>query len=463
MSSCGGLSLGFETWDGSDLSSLGTEAKEYFLNPPSFSAGVMRASSALGLGGLVGAVVKTAGPGIAKELLTSTGRVLAQGTPVLRIVPSIAAPLIIASSNPVIAESTGMDPAVISALQAYATAKQGLVANQLIHNDEFVKAQLEKVGIKVNPKKAVTSTQLVSDSTRRSGLSTMGHAKKTVTDVVGDLKAANRAIKHKEPFKVKMKVPRAKVPGANPLGKLTGTTIPDRYVELEPFKGKPRTGVGRRLHSMQKSGQLKAGSKVFKAGAKLPLNVASTAGKFTTTAAKGVRDLARGTVKGGAGIAVSGAGAALGGLVLDQMTDAGYTKDIINAVSGTDITQEQAERHTEDFLTTELPLVGDVGVPLDPLASYAKAGGAVANLQEINEERGLHEDGIVAESRFVRDQIDDTALGVTPLPELAGATYFVGKGAVNTSKAVGSAAVGGIEGTFRGAKTITGFIPLTPW
>jgi len=118
----------------------------------------------------------------------------------------------------------------------------------------------------------------------------------------------------------------------------------------------------------------------------------------------GVLDLAKGAKNIGKGLAVEAAGTALAGVTLETLAATGAMKGILDK-AGSDISQEDIDRHTRDFTTTE---VAGVTIPnLDPVTSVMKGTGAVTNLARENVKKGLHDDTSSGVANFVATEISE--------------------------------------------------------
>uniref|UniRef100_A0A2V0RJ65 Uncharacterized protein n=1 Tax=viral metagenome TaxID=1070528 RepID=A0A2V0RJ65_9ZZZZ len=126
--------------------------------------------------------------------------------------------------------------------------------------------------------------------------------------------------------------------------------------------------------------------------------------KIGAGAVKGVAGLANAGKGLGRGLGIEAAGTALGGAVLQGLSRTGVLEDTFDAL-GADISQEDIQRHVDDFTTTE---IGGVTVPnVDPINSVLKTTGAIQDLHDVNQDRGYHGDDAYSTGKFVHDEISE--------------------------------------------------------
>lgn len=126
--------------------------------------------------------------------------------------------------------------------------------------------------------------------------------------------------------------------------------------------------------------------------------------KIVGTAGKGVAGLAKAGKGLGRGLGIEAAGTALGGAALQTLSRTGVLEDTFDLL-GADISQEDIQRHVDDFTTTE---IGGVTVPnVDPVNSVLKTTGAIQDLHDVNQERGYHDDDAYSTGKFVHDEISE--------------------------------------------------------
>jgi len=151
-----------------------------------------------------------------------------------------------------------------------------------------------------------------------------------------------------------------------------------------------------------------------------------------------VLDLHKGAKNVGKGLVAEAAGTALAGVTLETLAHTGAMKGILDK-AGADISQDDIEKHTRDFSTTEI--LGETVPNLDPVTSVMKSQGAVENLYDVNVTKGLHGDTSTDVGKFVATEISE---------ELGGGLVAQGVGAVAGSVTGGVHAAGqGVESTFK--------------
>lgn len=170
----------------------------------------------------------------------------------------------------------------------------------------------------------------------------------------------------------------------------------------------------------------------------------------------------------GTGVITGAAGTAAGNVVLTELADRGFYDAL-------GIDKEDAQRHTEDFVMTE---IGGYEVPnLDPISSVLKTTGKIGELHDVNVERGHHEDGVLDTSGFIYDQISQAGEDFTVNPDfgdnpVADAVELGAKGVIEGGAAIGGQVLGGVGATANaitggiaaGGKTTYDFVAsLNPW